>query len=43
MELFKAINQRGTTIVIASHNMVLARQYATRHINIEQGRITGQD
>jgi len=43
MELLKAINQRGTTIVIASHNMVLARQYATRHIIIEQGRIAGQD
>jgi cell division transport system ATP-binding protein len=43
MELLKAINQRGTTILIASHNMVLARQYATRHIIIEQGRITSPD
>ncbi len=39
MELFKAVNQRGTTIVIASHNMLLAREYATRHIIIEKGCI----
>lgn len=43
MELFNAINQRGTTILIATHNMVLARQYATRHIIIEQGHITNPD
>ncbi len=43
MELFKAINQLGTTILIASHNMVLARQYATRHIIIEQGSIANPD
>jgi cell division transport system ATP-binding protein len=43
MELFRAINQRGTTIVIASHNMALARQYATRHIIIEKGRIANPD
>ena len=43
MELFRAINQRGTTIVIASHNMSLARQYGTRHIIIEKGRIANPD
>jgi cell division transport system ATP-binding protein len=43
MELFRAMNQRGTTIVIASHNIGLARQYATRHIIIEKGRIANPD
>jgi len=43
MELLKAINQRGTTVVIATHNIVLARHYATRHIIIEQGSIVNPD
>ena len=39
MELFKNINNRGTTVVIATHNNILAQQYATRHLTLERGRI----
>ena len=39
MELFKNINNRGTTVIIATHNNTLAREYATRHITLEKGRI----
>jgi cell division transport system ATP-binding protein len=39
MELFKNINNRGTTVVIATHNNTLAQHYSTRHITLERGRI----
>jgi cell division transport system ATP-binding protein len=32
MKLFKAINARGTTIVVATHNRVMARQFAETNI-----------
>ena len=38
MELFKNINDRGTTIVLATHNKNLAYQYATTHILLHKGR-----
>ena len=43
MELFKNINNRGTTVVIATHNNILAQQYATRHLTLERGRIINQE
>ena len=43
MELFKNINNRGTTVLIATHNNTLARNFATRHITLEQGRIINQE
>jgi cell division transport system ATP-binding protein len=32
MKLFKAINARGTTVVVATHNRVMARQFAETNI-----------
>jgi cell division transport system ATP-binding protein len=43
MELFKNINNRGTTVVIATHNNTLAQEYATRHITLEKGRIINSE
>jgi len=38
MELFKGINDRGTTVVIATHNKTLAHQYSSTHIMLGRGR-----
>jgi len=38
MELFKSINHRGTTVVIATHNKNLASQYSNKHIILDRGR-----
>lgn len=38
MELFKSINERGTTVVIATHNKNLASQYSHQHIILDKGR-----
>jgi cell division transport system ATP-binding protein len=38
MELFKSINDRGTTVVIATHNKALAHQYSSTHIMLNRGR-----
>jgi len=38
MALFKSINERGTTVVIATHNKNLASQYPHHHIILERGR-----
>jgi len=44
MELFKSINDRGTTVVIATHNKNLASQYANKHIILDKGmRIDAQE
>ncbi len=32
MELFKNINERGTTVIIATHNKNIAQQYSDKHI-----------
>ncbi|MBW2221917.1 MAG: cell division ATP-binding protein FtsE [Deltaproteobacteria bacterium] len=39
MKLFKNINERGTTVVIATHNKNLAHQYSDKHILLEKGRV----
>jgi len=43
MELFQNINNRGTTVLIATHNQTLAQSFATRHITLEGGRIVNQE
>jgi len=39
MKLFKAINARGTTIVIATHNKVMAERFSDNIIYLEHGYI----
>ncbi|MHB8708877.1 MAG: cell division ATP-binding protein FtsE [Desulfuromonadales bacterium] len=41
MELFKGANARGTTIVMATHDRGLIRQFPRRVITLEAGRVTG--
>lgn len=39
MRLFLQIRQRGTTLVIASHDLDLIKKYATRIIALQRGRL----
>lgn len=39
IELFKEINHRGTTVIIATHDMELIDRYAKRVIYLEGGRV----
>ena len=43
MELFKSANARGTTIVMATHDRSLIRQFPRRIITLEAGRLAGDD
>jgi cell division transport system ATP-binding protein len=43
MELFKSANARGTTIIMATHDRGLIRQYPRRVITLEAGRLSGDD
>jgi len=43
MELFKAANARGTTIVMATHNRSLIRQFPRRVVSLEAGSLTTDD
>ena len=43
MELFKSANARGTTIVMATHDRSLIRQFPRRVITLEAGRLAGDD
>jgi len=43
MELFKNASARGTTIVMATHDRSLIRQFPRRVITLESGRLTGDD
>ncbi len=43
MELFKSASARGTTIVMATHDRSLIRQFPRRVITLEAGRLTGDD
>lgn len=40
IELFKEVNSRGTTVVIATHDKALIEKYARRTIALEGGRLT---
>jgi len=37
MRLFRKIRERGTTIIIASHNLDLGQRYGTRVISLQEG------
>jgi cell division transport system ATP-binding protein len=39
MELFKEVNSRGTTVVVATHDKGLIDRYARRAIHLEAGRV----
>lgn len=39
MRLFLKIRERGTTLVVASHNIELIKRYGTRIIALHQGRL----
>jgi putative ABC transport system ATP-binding protein len=41
MELLMAFNQRGQTILVATHDLELASTYARRRISIHDGRLIG--
>lgn len=42
MELFKAINARGTTVVLATHDQQLVEQAKRRVVFLNEGELTGQ-
>ena len=39
MNLFREINARGTTVVVATHDRELIRRVGRRSITLEQGRL----
>lgn len=39
VELFKEINERGTTILMATHNQEIVNSYKTRVIQLDKGKI----
>lgn len=41
LKLFKAINARGTTVLIATHNDEMARQFSDSIIHLTRGRLDG--
>ena len=41
MEMFKTANARGTTVVMATHDRSLIRQFPRRVITLEAGRLAG--
>jgi cell division transport system ATP-binding protein len=43
MELFKGANARGTTIIMATHDRSLIRQFPRRVISLEAGRLAGDE
>jgi cell division transport system ATP-binding protein len=43
MELFKSANARGTTIVMATHDRNLIRQFPRRVVSLNAGRLTLDD
>jgi len=43
MHLITALNQLGTTVVVATHNIELVKRYPAPRIEIEHGRLTHAD
>ncbi|MCP4714248.1 MAG: cell division ATP-binding protein FtsE [Deltaproteobacteria bacterium] len=39
MKLFRAINTRGTTIIIATHNQSMAEKFSEKIIHLERGHV----
>ena len=40
MELLAGFNRRGQTVLLATHEVELARRYARRVINLRDGKLT---
>jgi cell division transport system ATP-binding protein len=43
LELFKAINARGTTVMLATHNRMLADQIKRRIVTLEEGKLVSDE
>ena len=43
MEMLRRLNQRGHTIVIITHSMEVAAEYANRVVVLKEGAICGMD
>ena len=43
MELLAALNLRGTTVLVASHDMMVVQRMGKRVVTIEQGRVLSDD
>lgn len=43
LELFKAINARGTTVMLATHNRLLADQIKRRIVTLEEGKLVSDE
>jgi cell division transport system ATP-binding protein len=43
IELFKTINARGTTVVVATHNRQVVEQVNRRVVTLAQGRLASDD
>lgn len=41
MELLKELNRNGTTVVVASHDMIVVERMAERIVSLHQGKIVG--
>jgi cell division transport system ATP-binding protein len=40
IELFREVNNRGTTVVVATHDKALIERFAKRSIHLEHGRVS---
>jgi ABC-type ATPase involved in cell division len=43
ISLLAQLNRQGITVVMVTHNLELARQYATRIIRMDYGHIVGSE
>jgi cell division transport system ATP-binding protein len=41
MNLFREINARGTTVLVATHDRELIRRVGRRTVTLEQGHLSG--
>lgn len=41
IELFREVNNRGTTVVVATHDKGLLERYGRKTVHLENGRVTG--
>ncbi|MDP2689206.1 MAG: ATP-binding cassette domain-containing protein, partial [Deltaproteobacteria bacterium] len=40
IELFREVNNRGTTVVVATHDKAIIERFGKRCVHLEQGRIS---
>jgi cell division transport system ATP-binding protein len=43
VELFKTINARGTTVLVATHNRQVIEQVGRRVITLDQGKVVSDE